>query len=220
MVQTPSTPGLVALYSGRYTTAKGFYCSSNADWLDTPRVSVLVASQSIWIGLSYADFEKMPDDLYLANWGLGQLPDELPLTFDEYGYFPSKLGPNDRRWIIPNDEDGYDWPAARGTLLEIHALIESREQAAELARVRIAQERLLALDRDDKSIRRLLATRQLGLLSPQIKIRNPFDHSLEIAAEDEVPYAPILAAIDLAVATDFGDFTVVDPVALPQWLKE
>jgi len=175
MVERPTTPSLVALYSGRYSLAKGFSCSWGEQSYP-PRVSVLVASERIWIGLSYDDSESM----------------------DEYGYYPAELGPRDRRWTIPSDDGRHDWEAAHATLLEIRELLNEGEQ--EEAELEAGREGFPSYSQP------LLALTE--------------SYSMEIAAEDEVPYESIIAAIDVVVASDFEDFAYVDPPALPEWLKE
>lgn len=197
MVEAPTTPSLVALYNGRYSLSKGFSCSWSSP-IYPPRVSVLVASERIWIGLSYDEPEGIPEEIITPYVDFLQVADELPLTFDEYGYYPAELGPKDRRWTIPSNDGRHDWTAAHATLLEIRELLNEDEQ--ERADLEAASEGFPSYSQP------ILALAE--------------SYSMEIAAEDEVPYENVIAAIDLAVASDFEDFAYVDATALPEWLKE
>ncbi len=202
VVHSPSIPGHVALYRGRYIRAKGFSCSWGEPPTPPPRVSVLVAKHSIWIGLSYDDWESVPEEAWVPYMDSSRVPGEVPLSFDEIGYFPSQLGPSDQRWIIPNQDGRHDWAAARNTLLELHELVVKEEQEAALAASAAS------------------AASAQGDLAGVFWQAPSETYSMEIAAEDEVPYESVLAAIDLAVAAEFEDFAYVDTWVLPEWLKE
>lgn len=145
-VYTPSIPGLIAAQKGRYTLAKGFNCSG---WTP-PHVSLLVARDTIWIGLRF---------------GRDSLSDYPPEP--------------DRSWRIHKLAGAYDWPAVGDILLQARALVSERHQR--------------------KAERDLLRPAPiLSMINPSPEI-----HEVEIAAEEEVQYASLLNAMDVAVAAQF-----------------
>ena len=181
-VDSEPTPALIALQNQRYTVAKGVLCNRRTTQPLLPHVSILIANDWLTIALHYGNIQESS---------------------------PKKV--EVRSWKIPN-VDGYDWPAARKALLEIHELLTKKETKEQTQVSLLDGTTTPQLKRSTDKFHQSESAMKAGILSI---VTTSALHEIEIAAEDEVRYGDILSVIDLAVETDFENFTLVAPSNLP-----
>lgn len=104
-VDIEPTPGLLALQKGGLVLSKSISCYRGPPPPSPPRVSALMAKDKIWIGLSFGDIRE----------------------------FPYQHDPQDRLWKIHNVVGGYDWPAARESLLEVREILTYKSPEVEFS---------------------------------------------------------------------------------------
>tara|TARA_R110002096_G_scaffold16898_9_gene57981 strand:- start:108508 stop:109164 length:657 start_codon:yes stop_codon:yes gene_type:complete len=138
----------------------------------------------------------------------------IEVSYGDLWNGPYQQHPESRQWKLRNTRDGYDWAAAEEVLRDTRSIIDQRnsETTAERSpglKLQATQAANGTLAVNEQRMQELLAS-----LGPA-QYRN-----IVIAAEDTVPYTTILTMMDVAVAAQFSEFSLVDPRNLSVRFRE
>lgn len=137
----------------------------------------------------------------------------IEVSYGDLWNGPYQHYPESRQWKLRSTGDDYDWDAAEEILRNARSRIDqiSSETISESPGLKLqatqAANGTLAIN--EQRMRKILAS-----LAPQ-QYRN-----VVIAAEDTVPYTTILTMMDVAVAAQFSEFSLVDPQNLSVRFRE